>query len=266
MAFADSGGTRIYYKDRGKGEPVFLCLPGWCVHHPMFGPTAERLSTSNRVLAMDWRGHGKSEPSAGDFGYADMLADVLAVIESSGAQSLIPVAQAHAGWVALALRQQLSDRVPKLIFTSWNPISASGNEFAPMFMAAMEAFQDEARWRGAVDQLVASWLTGAPAAVESEIRDEVQSHGYGDWARAAREIVAAYAREGDPLKSLSNFSPPVLALHLYAQPRTPEYLSLQESFAREHPWFAVRRLEGVSHFPTLEVPDETTEAITNFMH
>ena len=32
MAFADSEGTRLYYDDRGVGEPVFVCLPGWCVH------------------------------------------------------------------------------------------------------------------------------------------------------------------------------------------------------------------------------------------
>lgn len=31
MAFADSEGTRIFYDDRGNGEPVLLCLPGWFV-------------------------------------------------------------------------------------------------------------------------------------------------------------------------------------------------------------------------------------------
>jgi hypothetical protein len=52
MAFADSQGTRIYYDDRGKGEPVLLCLSGWCVHHTIFLPLAERLSAQHRVLAM----------------------------------------------------------------------------------------------------------------------------------------------------------------------------------------------------------------------
>jgi hypothetical protein len=66
-----------------------------------------------------------------------------------------------------------------------------------------------------------------------------------------------YAREGDPLQALSQLSPPVPLLHVYAVPRAPEYLSAQESFARDHSWFAVRRLRAVSHFPTLEVPDET---------
>ena len=63
-----------------------------------------------------------------------------------------------------------------------------------------------------------------------------------------------YARHGDPLQALTELNPPAPVLHLYTEPRAPEYLSAQESFAREHSWFAVRRLESVSHFPTIEVP------------
>lgn len=267
MAFAYSEGTRIYYDDRGKGEPVLLCLPGWFVHHTIFVPLAERLSAQHRVLVMDWRGHGKSQASDRDFGYAEMLADVLAVIQASGAQSVIPIAQAHGGWVAIELRRRLDQRVPKMVFTSWNPIFTSRNPLdpPPPFLGAMQALQDNARWRETVEQLFTMWLSGAPAAVDTHIRNEMGSHGFEDWARGGREIVAMYAREGNPLQALSELSPPVPVLHVYAQPRAPEYLSTQESFARDHPWFAVRRLEAMSHFPMLEVPDETAGVIREFI-
>jgi pimeloyl-ACP methyl ester carboxylesterase len=129
----------------------------------------------------------------------------------------------------------------------------------------MQGLQDNARWRETVEQLLTMWLSGAPASVATHIRNEMESHGFEDWARAAREIVAVYAREGNPLQALSELSPPVPVLHVYAQPRTPEYLSIQESFARDHPWFAVRRLEAVSHFPMLEVPDKTEGVIREFI-
>src|SRR5216110_1509215 len=108
----------------------------------------------------------------------------------------------------------------------------------------MEALQDEGRWREATERLVGLWLSGAPAPVVAQMRAETGSHEFEDWARAGREIVATYAREGDPLGALGRLSPPVPALHLYAQPRAPEYLAAQEAFARGHPWFAVRRLEA----------------------
>jgi pimeloyl-ACP methyl ester carboxylesterase len=149
MAFADSDGARIYYDDRGKGEPVFLCLTGWCVHHKIFMSLAERLSAQHRVLVMDWRGHGQSQASDQDFGYAEMLADVLSVIQASGAQSVIPIAQAHGGWVDIELRRRLEERVPKMVSISWNPIFISGDRLASPFLRAREALQDHAGWRAA---------------------------------------------------------------------------------------------------------------------
>jgi hypothetical protein len=74
-----------------------------------------------------------------------------------------------------------------------------------------------------------------------------------------------FAREGDPLQALSKLSPPVPMLHVYAQPRTPEFLSAQESIARDHPWFAVRSSEAVSQFLPLEGPDETAGVIREFI-
>jgi pimeloyl-ACP methyl ester carboxylesterase len=153
MPFADSEGIRIFYDDRGEDEPVLLCLPGLWVQHTMFVPLAKRLSADHRVLAMDWRGHGNSQESDGDFGFAEMVADVLAVIQASGAHSVSPIAQAHGGWVAIELRRRLGERVPKMVATSWNPIFTSGNPLATRFLGAMQAVQDEARWRETAEQL-----------------------------------------------------------------------------------------------------------------
>jgi pimeloyl-ACP methyl ester carboxylesterase len=200
MAFADSKGTRTYYDDKGKGEPVLLCLTGWCVHHTIFAPLAERLSTQHRVLAMDWRGHGKSQTSDQDFGYGEMLTDILSVIQASGAQSVIPIAQAHGGWAAIALRRRLSERVPKMVCISWNPFFTSGNPVASQFLRARRALHDRGRWRETLEQMLTGWLSGAPASVERHIRTEMESHGFEDWARAGREIFAIYAQDGDPLQ------------------------------------------------------------------
>src|SRR5829696_1092352 len=43
MAFAYSEEIQIYYDDRGMGEPVILCLPGFTNEHTIFAPLVERL-------------------------------------------------------------------------------------------------------------------------------------------------------------------------------------------------------------------------------
>jgi pimeloyl-ACP methyl ester carboxylesterase len=265
MPYADSVGIRIYYDDRGEGEPVLLCLPGWCNDHTIFTPLAERLSADYRVLALDWRGHGHSQASDRDFGFAENAVDALAVIEDSGAQSFIPIAQGQAPWVTIELRRRLGERMPKMVLSSWPVISPSGNPLASRFLSAIRALQYYELWREGAEQLLTMWLNGAPASVETQIRNQMLRQGYEMWSRGGREILAMYALEGEPLRVLSNFSPPASVLHVYAQPRAPEYLAIQEAFAREHPWYSVHRLEGVSQFPTLEVPEETAGVISDFI-
>jgi pimeloyl-ACP methyl ester carboxylesterase len=226
---------------------------------------AERLSADHRVLAIDWRGHGNSQASDRDFGFAEMAEDAVAVMQDSGAHSVIPIAQGQAPWAAVELHRLLGERAPKIVVSSWPVISPSGNPLASRFLNAIRALGYYERWREGAEQLLTMWLSGAPAAVEAQIREQMLRQGFEMWSRGGREILAMYALEGEPLRVLSNFSPQVPVLHVYCQPRAPEFLSVQEAFAREHPWYSVHRLEGVSQFPTVEVPDETAAVIREFL-
>ena len=139
MPFADSDGIRIFYEDTGEGEPALLCLPGWCNTHTIFEPLAERLSADHRVLAMDWRGHGNSQASDRDFGFAEMAGDAVAVMQDSGAHSVIPIAQGQAPWAAVELHRLLGERMPKMVASSWPVISPSANPLASRFLNAIRA-------------------------------------------------------------------------------------------------------------------------------
>jgi pimeloyl-ACP methyl ester carboxylesterase len=183
MPFADSEGISIYYDDRGEGEPVLLCLPGWCNTHTIFEPLAERLSADQRLLALDWRGHGNSQASDRDFGFTEMAVDALAVIEASGAHSVIPIAQGQAPWAAVELQRRLGERMPKMVVSSWPVISPSGNPLASRFLNAIRALQYYERWRDGAEQLLTMWLSDTPDSVETQIRNQMLRQGYEMWSR-----------------------------------------------------------------------------------
>ena len=178
---------------------------------------------------------------------------------------MIPVAQGQGPWVDIELRRRLGERVPKMVAVSWPTVTTEGNPFAPLFLSVMQAWQDADRWREASEQALTMWLEGAPASVETQMREQMSSYGFEMWSRAGREISTKYEREGEPLQALSRLSPTVPVLHVYGQPPAPEYLSAQEAYARDHPWFAVRRVAAVSQFPTLEVPEESATVIGEFV-
>jgi pimeloyl-ACP methyl ester carboxylesterase len=261
MAEALSDGLRISYDDAGQEEPALLCMPGWCSSRAVFERLMPLAAERRRALALDWRGHGASDPAPGDFGNKQLVEDALSVIEASGVERIVPVTQAHSGWVALELRRRLGGRVPRLVLVSWIVL-----EPPPAFLQAVEAMAEPATWQEAREQLFSMWLEGVdhPEVVRL-VREDMASYGFDCWSRGSREIRSAYAAAGSPLAALSAFQPSVPSLYLYAQPADPGYLSAQQRFASEHEWFDVRMIDARSHFPTLEAPEQVVAAVEDFV-
>lgn len=250
----------IAYDDSGHGEPALLFLPGWCGPRTLFEPLAARLE-GFRSLALDWRGHGESRAAHGDFGSAELVEDSLGVMEAAGVEQVVPVAAAHAGWVAIELRRRLgAARVPRLVFLDWMVLGAPSP-----FLEALGGMASPSTTRAVVDQLTSMWLSEVEApAVTAYVRsmaavpDEM-------WRRAARAISTAFAEHGAPLDAVAALDPPPLTLHLYSQPPDPEYLNAQRGLAAERPWFIVERLDATSHFPALEAPEVVADRIDRFI-
>jgi pimeloyl-ACP methyl ester carboxylesterase len=256
---AYSRSVRIQYNDLSRGSPAFLCLPGWCENKTAFARVTHALARTHRVIALDWRGHGKSASAGGEFGQAELVDDALAVIRASSVGPVVPVCVSHAGWVALELRRRLGERVTRLVLLDWIV-----GEPPPAFRAVLTALQDRDQWLETRGELFKRWIADCEVPhVARHVREEMGSYGAEMWARAAREIERTY-RGGTPLEALARLAPPVPTLHLYSQPRDPAYLAAQQDFARANPWFRVQRLDARSHFPALEVPELTAVAILAF--
>ncbi|MBZ4416773.1 alpha/beta fold hydrolase [Myxococcus sp. RHSTA-1-4] len=244
-------GAHIHYDDVGRGEPALLFIPGWCTTRAGFRQLLPRCASRRRVLSVDLRGHGASSSGGTDFDSATVLDDLLTVVRTSGARRIVPVALSHAGWWALELRRELgAERVPQLVLLDWIV-----TEPPPPFRDALQALVSD-RWREARDGLFGMWLQGVEdKSIIRFVREDMGSFGEEMWARAAREISSAYAREGSPLRALSALTPSTPTLHLYSQPESHDYLEGQVAFGTQNPWFHVMKLPAVSHFPALEVPD-----------
>ena len=106
------------------------------------------------------------------------------MIEKSGAQSVVPVALSHAGWVAIELRRILGTRVSKLVLLDWIILEAP----AP-FLGALQSLQDRTKWLQTREQLFAMWLHGLDIPeLTRYIHEDMGSYSFEMWARAGREI------------------------------------------------------------------------------
>ncbi len=262
MRYADAGGVRIAYDDEGpRADDAVVFLGGWCNSgRSFFAALAGRLAAQHRVIRLDWRGHGDSGRPGADFGHGELAEDALAVIQATGVRHVVPVSQAHGGWPALQLRRLLGNRVPRIVLLSWMVL-----EPPPPFTAVFEMLEDAGRWRQGLDNLLGGWLAGAPEDVAGWTRRETGSYGFDMWSRAARAVTADYGQYGSPLRAAMELDQKPDMLHLYSQPRTAGFLADQQEFSAANPWFSTRRLNGVTHFPALEIPDATAAEIERFL-
>ena len=247
---------RIAFDDVGDGDPALLCLPGWCAARDVFRPLYPHLD--RRALALDWRGHGGSAVDSSDFGSAELADDALAVLSAAGVDRVIPVATAHAGWVAIELRRRLgAGRVPAIVLVDWMVLGAP-----PPFHDALRALQDPAASTAVRDRLFAMWTDGVSSRAVHDFIPKMAAHGFDMWSRAGREIAASFGATPRPLDALDALGCPTL--HVYAQPADPAFLAAQETYAAARSWFRVERVAAASHFPTLEAPAEVAAAVCRF--
>jgi pimeloyl-ACP methyl ester carboxylesterase len=100
----------------GTGEPLVLLHPnGLCAG--FFDPLATRLTDTHRVLGVDLRGHGGSDPPPTRAGlrYGAMAADVLAVLDAFGIGECAVVGESLGGGVACVVDELRPGAIRRLV-------------------------------------------------------------------------------------------------------------------------------------------------------
>ena len=124
--FFDAGGVRIRYVDVGEGDPVIL-LHGFALGVEMnWAPTGllESLPGEFRLIALDLRGHGKSDKLGEPEGYGpEFVNDVLRLMDHLGIGQAYVVGYSMGGRIALKLLTEHRDRVRAAVLggSGWAP-------------------------------------------------------------------------------------------------------------------------------------------------
>src|SRR5215212_9870964 len=95
-------GVRLACREFGGQGPSVLLLHGLAGHADEWAQTASWLTERWRVVALDARGHGRSERLPGDVSRASHVADTGFVIERLGLQPVVVVGQSVGGLTALS--------------------------------------------------------------------------------------------------------------------------------------------------------------------
>ena len=211
--YAPVHGIELYYEVHGQGKPLVL-LHGGFGSIEMFGPVLVELAKSRQVIGVDLQGHGRTLPFDRPMTFANLAADVAALIKWLGHDQADVMGYSLGAATALRVAIEHPDVVNKLVvsstafaFAGWhdynqqgmkgmaaNPAAAvEGMKQTPMWQAYAALMPDaEANWPKTIAQTAA--LVGADydwSADIGRIKAPTQLV-YGDWDAVRTSHVAAF--------------------------------------------------------------------------
>jgi len=116
MSMTLPSGMAISYGEGGDAEglPV-LMLPGMSDSWHSFGPLAEHLPRSIRVIALSQRGHGDSAKPLGCYGIAELAQDAVAVLDHLDIERAAVLGHCLGSLVAMRMAADAAHRVSGLV-------------------------------------------------------------------------------------------------------------------------------------------------------
>ncbi|HKP51771.1 MAG TPA: alpha/beta hydrolase [Chloroflexia bacterium] len=112
--YIKANGLNIYYEEYGTGEPLILLhggtatLQSWQEHIPAF-------AKHFRVIALDSRGHGKTNNPAGELSYSHMADDVAAFMHALDLHKPLVFGYSDGGQIALEIGMRYPDLTNALV-------------------------------------------------------------------------------------------------------------------------------------------------------
>lgn len=255
--FIELNGVKHHYISRGEGPPVVLVHGLGGSLHVWHGVIAN-LSLHHHVVALDLRGHGRSEHPKGAYSIKSWSGDVEALIGALELPAVTLVGHSMGSLVAQHLAVTKPEVVDNLVLLGG--ISYFEPPDKETYSKRAELVEAEG-----MDVLVDDWLLGALAPrthaklpqLTGLLRDVFLRNDPHSYAKACRALAKA------PSIKRESIGQPTLLLVGDHDRSTP--LRMTEELHRDIPVSRVKVIPASSHWAPLEQPDMIAAAILEFL-
>jgi len=114
VPYIERDGSRVFFTDEGTGPPVILGHSLLCSGE-MWASQLPALTEQYRVVNVDYRGHGQSDPAARGLTLYDLAEDMIAILDLVGIERAVWAGVSIGGMVALRAAIRHPERVGGMI-------------------------------------------------------------------------------------------------------------------------------------------------------
>jgi pimeloyl-ACP methyl ester carboxylesterase len=235
--------------DGGKSEPAVVLVHSLAGTAQQWSEQLRHLRQTRRAVALDFRGHGRSDrPKNGDYTLAGMAADIAAIVDSLGLDRFVLIGHSMGGGAALVYAGIHPERVQGLVLI--DPIG-DGKQIpaaeADGFLAGIEADYDNA------SQAYWTSIAGPNTAIRERLLSDLQSTSKETVIQVLREVM-----KFDPDPALARYSGPKLSI---VTPHNDMAFSLH----RLGGGFPHQVVEGTGHWIQLDKPAVVNRLVDEFL-
>jgi pimeloyl-ACP methyl ester carboxylesterase len=255
--------TRLACRDFGGDGPPVLLLHGLAGHAEEWAQTASWLTARCRVVALDARGHGRSERRPAEVSREANVADAAFVVERLGLAPVVAIGQSLGGLTALSLAARHAGLVRALVLVDASPEGGGAEVEATVAAtgAALRAWPVPFASRAAAEAFFAGRFgAGAAGAWTSGL----ERRGDGWWPRFDVDVLERTLRAAltqpswDEWERLRCPTLVVRAGHGLVEPETAAAMG-------RRPGAHVVTLADAAHDLHLDRPGEWRDALTGFL-
>ncbi len=274
VKFIEANGLRFAYLEEGTG-PLILLLHGYPETARSWAGVQHRLAAAGyRVVAPYSRGYAPSAvPADGSYAVASLGQDLIALIAAFGEQSAIVVGHDWGASAAYAVATKQPGKIKQLVAIAVpHPLGLAGDRSffweAPHFVYYQLPWATRLFWShdfAHVDRLYKSWSPTytPPPEVMADVKATLRAPGA---VEAALGYYWALAQGGGLDRRLAQAPITVPSLVIAGQLdgvfSLARYEKAEPAFTGPHRLVV---LDGVGHFPPLEAPERTVDAILAFL-
>jgi len=245
---AGPAGT-LAVNDGGNGGPGVVLVHSLAGTAQQWSEQLRHLRQRHRAVALDLRGHGRSDPPKnGDYTIAGMAADIAATVDSLGLNRFVLVGHSMGGGAAVVYAGTHPERVLGLMLI--DPIG-DGKQIpaaeANGFLASLESDYDNA------SQAYWTSIAGSDSAIRARLLSDLKSTPKETVIRVLHEVM-----KFDPDPALARYSGPKLSIV------TP-HNDLAFSLHRLGQGFPHQVVEGSGHWIQLDKPAVVNRLLDDFL-
>jgi len=252
MSQLSRGGVTLSYDEAGIGDPPIVLVHGGMVNRTNFAPQLQHFSGRHRTVAVDLRGHGKSDAPQQDYTIAGFADDVAWMCRELNVSKPVVVGHSMGGLVTIEVAARTPD-LPAAIVIMDSPVVPPA-WFVEALRPLVAAMRTPA-YRDAINQFMGGFIGFAD-------HPDRRTRLLNDMMAAPQQVTASSLESYiayDSVAAAAACKVPVLYIS------AGMWFTDVNRFKELCPQLVTAQTVGSGHYHQLEVPDQVNAMIDRFL-